>query len=149
AREGRQSRPEQRQGGPGGEPPGLGFQGLPPGQRPFSQGLHPWENGATPAGGESGGRRTVRLRGGRAGTVTHESLRGTGRSYQPVRLNRIRFWCLPLCCRIVGTSVESASRTAAAFFDLDKTIISRSSTLAFVPSFYRHGLITRSQAIRG
>ncbi len=38
---------------------------------------------------------------------------------------------------------------AAAFFDLDKTIISRSSTLAFVPSFYRHGLINRVQAARG
>ncbi len=55
----------------------------------------------------------------------------------------------PLCCRTVGTSVESGSRTAAAFFDLDKTLISRSSTLAFVPSFYRRGLITRSQAVRG
>jgi HAD superfamily hydrolase (TIGR01490 family) len=49
----------------------------------------------------------------------------------------------------VGTSVESAGATAAAFFDLDKTIISRSSTLAFVPSFYQHGLITRSEAVRG
>jgi HAD superfamily hydrolase (TIGR01490 family) len=38
---------------------------------------------------------------------------------------------------------------AAAFFDLDKTTISRSSTLAFVPSFYRHGLINRAQAARG
>jgi HAD superfamily hydrolase (TIGR01490 family) len=38
---------------------------------------------------------------------------------------------------------------AAAFFDLDKTIISGSSTLAFVPSFYRQGLISRAQAIRG
>lgn len=37
----------------------------------------------------------------------------------------------------------------AAFFDLDKTIISRSSTLAFVPSFYRYGLISRGQAVRG
>jgi HAD superfamily hydrolase (TIGR01490 family) len=37
----------------------------------------------------------------------------------------------------------------AAFFDLDKTIISRSSALAFAPSFYRHGLISRSDAIRG
>jgi HAD superfamily hydrolase (TIGR01490 family) len=36
----------------------------------------------------------------------------------------------------------------AAFFDLDKTIISRSSTLAFGPSFYRHGLITRGEALR-
>jgi HAD superfamily hydrolase (TIGR01490 family) len=55
----------------------------------------------------------------------------------------------PLCCRTVGTSVESGGRTAAAFFDLDKTIISRSSTLAFVPSFYRHGMITRTEALRG
>jgi HAD superfamily hydrolase (TIGR01490 family) len=39
--------------------------------------------------------------------------------------------------------------TAAAFFDLDKTLISRSSTLAFVPSFYRSGLISRAQAVRG
>jgi HAD superfamily hydrolase (TIGR01490 family) len=49
----------------------------------------------------------------------------------------------------VGTSVESSRTTTAAFFDLDKTIIARSSTLAFAPSFYRHGLITRSQVCRG
>jgi HAD superfamily hydrolase (TIGR01490 family) len=48
----------------------------------------------------------------------------------------------------VGSPVESDRTIAAAFFDLDKTIISRSSTLAFGPSFYRHGLITRSVAIR-
>jgi HAD superfamily hydrolase (TIGR01490 family) len=48
----------------------------------------------------------------------------------------------------VGSSVESDRTIAAAFFDLDKTIISRSSTLAFGPSFYRNGLITRSVAIR-
>jgi HAD superfamily hydrolase (TIGR01490 family) len=39
--------------------------------------------------------------------------------------------------------------TTAAFFDLDKTLISRSSTLAFTRSFYRHGLISRSAVIRG
>jgi HAD superfamily hydrolase (TIGR01490 family) len=55
----------------------------------------------------------------------------------------------PLCCRTVGTQVESGSRTTAAFFDLDKTIISRSSTLAFAPSFYRLGLISRTQVLRG
>jgi HAD superfamily hydrolase (TIGR01490 family) len=49
----------------------------------------------------------------------------------------------------VGTPVEGGSRTAAAFFDLDKTIISCSSTLAFAMSFYRHGLISRSEAVRG
>jgi len=48
----------------------------------------------------------------------------------------------------VGSSVESDRTIAAAFFDLDKTIISRSSTLAFGPSFYRYGLITRTDALR-
>ena len=48
----------------------------------------------------------------------------------------------------MGSSVESDGTIAAAFFDLDKTIISRSSTLAFGPSFYRHGLITRTDALR-
>jgi HAD superfamily hydrolase (TIGR01490 family) len=38
---------------------------------------------------------------------------------------------------------------SAAFFDLDKTLISRSSTLAFVPSFYQHGLLSGMQAMRG
>ncbi|MGO8882598.1 MAG: HAD family hydrolase [Streptosporangiaceae bacterium] len=49
----------------------------------------------------------------------------------------------------MGTSVESGSESQAAFFDLDKTIISRSSTLAFASSFYRYGLITRTEALRG
>jgi len=49
----------------------------------------------------------------------------------------------------MDTPAGGARRATAAFFDLDKTIISRSSTLAFVPSFYRHGLISRAQAIRG
>jgi HAD superfamily hydrolase (TIGR01490 family) len=48
----------------------------------------------------------------------------------------------------VGSYVESDGTIAAAFFDLDKTIISRSSTLAFGPSFYRDGLITRGEAVR-
>lgn len=37
---------------------------------------------------------------------------------------------------------------AAAFFDLDKTVVSKSSTLAFGPSFYRYGLISRADAMR-
>lgn len=49
----------------------------------------------------------------------------------------------------MGTSVESSGTTIAAFFDLDKTIIARSSALAFAPSFYRHGLISRTQVCRG
>jgi len=48
----------------------------------------------------------------------------------------------------LGPPVEGKSGTVAAFFDLDKTIISRSSTLAFAPSFYRHGLISRSEVMR-
>jgi HAD superfamily hydrolase (TIGR01490 family) len=37
----------------------------------------------------------------------------------------------------------------AAFFDLDKTIIARSSTFAFSRQFYRGGLISRRAALRG
>jgi len=37
----------------------------------------------------------------------------------------------------------------AAFFDLDKTIIARSSTLAFSRPFYQGGLINRRAALRG
>jgi hypothetical protein len=48
----------------------------------------------------------------------------------------------------VGSPVESTIPPIAAFFDLDRTIISRSSTLAFGPSFYRHGLISRTDVAR-
>jgi HAD superfamily hydrolase (TIGR01490 family) len=54
-----------------------------------------------------------------------------------------------------STPVEAAGPTksgflaTAAFFDLDKTLIARSSTLAFGPSFYRHGLISRTDMMRG
>ncbi len=37
----------------------------------------------------------------------------------------------------------------AAFFDLDKTVISKSSSLALSRPFYRAGLVTRSQLFRG
>ena len=33
--------------------------------------------------------------------------------------------------------------TAAAFFDLDKTVIAKPSLAAFSRSFYREGLVTR------
>jgi HAD superfamily hydrolase (TIGR01490 family) len=49
----------------------------------------------------------------------------------------------------MDTPADAATGATAAFFDLDKTLISRSSTLAFVPSFYRHGLISGVQAVRG
>lgn len=42
-----------------------------------------------------------------------------------------------------------APRTpTAAFFDLDKTVISRSSTLAFTKPFYEGGLLTRTAMLR-
>jgi HAD superfamily hydrolase (TIGR01490 family) len=37
----------------------------------------------------------------------------------------------------------------AAFFDLDKTVISKSSSLALSRPFYKAGLVTRSQLLRG
>ncbi len=50
----------------------------------------------------------------------------------------------------VGASSEQADagRRAAAFFDLDKTIIARSSSLAFGKPFYKGGLINRSAVMR-
>ena len=36
----------------------------------------------------------------------------------------------------------------AAFFDLDKTVIAKSSTLTFSKSFYQGGLINRRAALR-
>jgi HAD superfamily hydrolase (TIGR01490 family) len=44
--------------------------------------------------------------------------------------------------------VERLTPAVAAFFDLDKTVISKSSTLAFGRPFYRHGLISRVDALR-
>ena len=37
---------------------------------------------------------------------------------------------------------------AAAFFDLDKTLLRKSSTLALAPAFRRHGVITRAQVAK-
>jgi HAD superfamily hydrolase (TIGR01490 family) len=37
----------------------------------------------------------------------------------------------------------------AAFFDLDKTVVSKSSSLALSRPFYRAGLVTRSQLLKG
>jgi HAD superfamily hydrolase (TIGR01490 family) len=37
----------------------------------------------------------------------------------------------------------------AAFFDLDKTVISKSSSLALTRPFYRAGLVSRSQLLKG
>ncbi|MBA3310276.1 MAG: HAD family hydrolase, partial [Nocardioidaceae bacterium] len=47
-----------------------------------------------------------------------------------------------------GASVAAATGRQAAFFDLDKTIIAKSSTLAFSRSFYQGGLISRRSVLR-
>lgn len=44
--------------------------------------------------------------------------------------------------------VDRPGPAVAAFFDLDKTVISKSSTLAFGRPFYQHGLISRADAVR-
>jgi len=46
------------------------------------------------------------------------------------------------------TSTRRPPTNAAAFFDLDKTIIAKSSALAFSKSFYRGGLINRRAVLR-
>ena len=50
-----------------------------------------------------------------------------------------------LCSPDVAPTVPTRT---AAFFDLDKTIIARSSTLAFSRSFYQGGLINRRAVLR-
>ena len=47
-----------------------------------------------------------------------------------------------------GDVAARAAGRPAAFFDLDKTIIARSSTLAFSRAFFEGGLITRRSALR-
>ena len=47
------------------------------------------------------------------------------------------------------TASEVCFPATAAFFDLDKTLIARSSTLAFGRSFYQHGLLSRTDMLRG
>ena len=44
--------------------------------------------------------------------------------------------------------VSDAAQPTAAFFDLDKTIIARSSSLAFGRPFYKGGLINRGAVLR-
>ncbi|MGW2824435.1 HAD family hydrolase [Streptomyces sp. NPDC001443] len=51
------------------------------------------------------------------------------------------------CAYARGVENHSLPR-AAAFFDLDKTVIAKSSTLTFSKSFYQGGLINRRVALR-
>ncbi|RYF52421.1 MAG: HAD-IB family hydrolase, partial [Comamonadaceae bacterium] len=44
--------------------------------------------------------------------------------------------------------MSTTARPTAAFFDLDKTIIARSSTFAFSREFHAGGLISRGAVLR-
>ena len=46
------------------------------------------------------------------------------------------------------TDAAAPARRAAAFFDLDKTILAKSSSFAFARPFYKEGLIGRSDVVR-
>ncbi|TCO64283.1 hypothetical protein EV192_10149 [Actinocrispum wychmicini] len=46
------------------------------------------------------------------------------------------------------TDVEPVTRRVAAFFDLDKTVIAKSSTLAFSRPFFQGGLINRRAVLK-
>ncbi len=48
-----------------------------------------------------------------------------------------------------ATTLTYDGRVEAAFFDLDKTVISKSSSLALSRPMYRAGLVTRSQLFKG
>lgn len=49
---------------------------------------------------------------------------------------------------MLGAVINHSSPRTAAFFDLDKTVIAKSSTLAFSKSFYHGGLINRRAVLR-
>ena len=45
-------------------------------------------------------------------------------------------------------AADGGAAAGAAFFDLDKTILAKSSSFAFARPFYKEGLIGRSDVIR-
>jgi HAD superfamily hydrolase (TIGR01490 family) len=51
--------------------------------------------------------------------------------------------------RLAAAGYTPAVGRSAAFFDLDKTVIAKSSALAFGRPFYRDGLITRRDVLKG
>src|ERR671919_622288 len=61
-------------------------------------------------------------------------------------------FALPMLGRVADPAphrlAPAATTRTAAFFDLDKTIIAKSSTLAFSRSFYQGGLINRRAVLR-
>ena len=98
--------------------------------------------GDGPRGG-SGGRLEVRLRGGlsRTSYLQYNHTLHACLVQSPIS---VRF---PGKCR-VGPYARGVKARAAAFFDLDKTVIAKSSTLAFGRPFYQGGLINRRSVLR-
>ncbi|WHT23432.1 HAD-IB family hydrolase [Crossiella sp. CA-258035] len=47
-----------------------------------------------------------------------------------------------------GNGISAAGKRVAAFFDLDKTVIAKSSTLAFSRPFFQEGLINRRAVLK-
>jgi HAD superfamily hydrolase (TIGR01490 family) len=54
----------------------------------------------------------------------------------------------PAVPNLVGLSSPLVKSSGAAFFDLDKTVIAKSSTLAFGRPFYRGGLVNRRAVLK-
>src|ERR1044072_8697520 len=50
---------------------------------------------------------------------------------------------------VIRATYAGRVTNAAAFFDLDKTVIAKSSTLAFSRPFFRNGLINRRAVLKG
>src|SRR5215467_1666313 len=151
------SRPQPSNAGHGARPPVqhlCGPRAKPP-TRPASSPNAP-AKGRPPPGGRAGVAERSRSGCGRQNRLPRKLRRCVGPSYQPATRRGDQIAGLyRLCCRIVSTHVEATGPTksgfsaTAAFFDLDKTLIARSSTLAFGPSFYRHGLLSRADMMRG
>jgi HAD superfamily hydrolase (TIGR01490 family) len=119
----------------------------------------PTAKSGAPPGAQLAGRPTPKMwrppPGGRAGVA----LRSGSGGVEPARIQErpVAFGVsigsrrYIICCLIVDSYVERSaveSSACAVFLDLDRTVIARSSTLAFGLPFYRSGLISRSDAIR-
>lgn len=71
---------------------------------------------------------------------------------RPPREEREKMLVLPAGARTSPSAVEPRyyrCAVEAAFFDLDKTVIARSSTLAFSRPLFKEGMISRSLIIKG
>ena len=107
------------------------------------------QKGGDPRRGGERGSPNGPAPGGQSRARTQQSLRVSGPSYPIGHDHADNEKVLSVISSLaVSSSAEAGPQEAAAFFDLDKTIIAKSSTLAYGPSFYRNGLISRGDAVR-